>query len=95
MANKYELMVIFSPVLGEEGIASVSEAITAKIAAAGTVDNTQALGMKRLAYEINDQKEGFYLQVNFTADADLPKEIERVLKITEGVLRFLIIRIEE
>ena len=51
--------------------------------------------MKRMAYEIQDQKDGFYLLFNFTSEADFPKEIERVLKITEGVLRFLVIRIEE
>ena len=51
--------------------------------------------MKRLAYEINDQKEGFYLQFNFTAEPDFPKELDRVLKITEGVLRHLIIRTDE
>ena len=83
MANKYEMMVVLSPVLGDEGITSTTEAIKAKI------------GMKRMAYEIEDQKDGFYLLFNFTSDADFPKEIERVLKITEGVLRFLVIRIEE
>ena len=95
MANKYELMVVMSPVLGDEGITSTTEAIKAKIESGATIDAMESQGMKRLAYEIEDQKDGFYLLINFTSDADFPKEIERVLKITEGVLRFLVIRIEE
>ncbi len=95
MANKYELMVVLSPVLGDEGITSTTEAIKAKIESGATIDAMESQGMKRLAYEIEDQKDGFYLLINFTSDADFPKEIERVLKITEGVLRFLVIRIEE
>ncbi len=95
MANKYELMVVLSPVLGDEGITSTTEAIKAKIESGATIDAMESQGMKRLADEIEDQKDGFYLLINFTSDADFPKEIERVLKITEGVLRFLVIRIEE
>ena len=95
MANKYELMVVLSPVLGDEGITSTTEALKAKIESGATIDAMESQGMKRLAYEIEDQKDGFYLLINFTSDADFPKEIERVLKITEGVLRFLVIRIEE
>ena len=95
MANKYEMMVVLSPVLGDEGITSTTEAIKAKIESAATIDSMESLGMKKMAYEIEDQKDGFYLLINFTSDADFPKEIERVLKITEGVLRFLVIRIEE
>jgi len=95
MANKYEMMVVLSPVLGDEGITSTTDAIKAKVESAATIDSFESLGMKRMAYEIEDQKDGFYLLFNFTAEADFPKEIERVLKITEGVLRFLVIRVEE
>jgi small subunit ribosomal protein S6 len=94
MANKYELIVVLSPALGDEGYASTTELIKAKLATAAVVDAVETLGTKRLAYEINDQKDGFYLQFNFTSEPDFPKEIERVLKITEGVLRFLVVRQE-
>ena len=94
MANKYELIVVLSPALGDEGDASTTELIKAKLATAAVVDAVETLGTKRLAYEINDQKDGFYLQFNFTSEPDFPKEIERVLKITEGVLRFLVVRQE-
>lgn len=95
MANKYEMIVVLSPVLGEEGIASTTEAVKTKLETGATIDSQETLGMKRLAYEIDDQKEGFYLQFNFTSEPAFPKEMERVLKITEGVLRFLVIRTDE
>jgi len=95
MANsKYELIVVLSPALGEEGYASTTEAIKAKIETGATIDAFEVVGVRRLAYEINDQKDGYYLQFNFTSDSNFPKEIERVLKITEGVLRFLVVRVE-
>ncbi len=95
MANKYELIVILSPVLGEEGYTSTTEQIKTKIESGATLETVDTLGVKRLAYEIDDQKDGFYLQFNFTSGPDFPKEIERVLKITDGILRFLVIRVEE
>jgi len=94
MANKYELIVVLSPALGEEGYASTTGVIKAKIESGATIEATETIGVRRLAYEINDQKDGYYLQFNFTSEPDFPKEIERVLKITEGVLRFLVVRID-
>ena len=93
MANKYELVVVLSPVLGEEGYASTIELIKAKIESSATLDALETVGVRRMAYEIKDQKDGFYLQFNFTSEPNFPKEIERVLKITEGILRFLVIRV--
>ena len=93
MANKYELVVVLSPALGEEGYASTTELIKTKIETSATIDALETVGVRRMAYEIKDQKDGYYLQFNFTSDPSFPKEIERVLKITEGILRFLVIRI--
>ncbi len=93
MANKYELVVVLSPALGEEGYASTTELIKAKIESSATLDALETVGVRRMAYEIKDQKDGFYLQFNFTSEPNFPKEIERVLKITEGILRFLVIRV--
>jgi|APHig6443718053_1056840.scaffolds.fasta_scaffold11048_3 small subunit ribosomal protein S6 len=94
MANKYELVVILSPALGEEAIASTTELIKTKIESGATIIGVETVGVRRMAYEIKDQKDGFYLQFNFTSGPDFPKEIERVLKITEGILRFLVVRID-
>ena len=94
MANKYELVVVLSPVLGEEGYASTIAVIKAKIEAVATIEAMETIGVRRMAYEINDQKDGYYLQFNFTSEPDFPKEIERILKITEGVLRYLVVRVD-
>ena len=94
MANKYELVVVLSPALGEEGYASTIALIKAKIETVATIEAMETIGARRMAYEINDQKDGYYLQFNFTSEPDFPKEIERILKITEGVLRYLVIRVD-
>ena len=94
MANKYELVVVLSPALGEEGYASVIALIKAKIESAATIEAMETIGVRRMAYEIKDQKDGYYLQFNFTSEPNFPKEIERILKITEGVLRYLVIRVD-
>lgn len=91
--NNYELLYIIDNDLSDEA----KEATMAKIAAVitdngGTVDNVDKWGTKRLAYPINYKSEGYYVLVNFSAAAALPSELERVLRITDGVIRFTVIR---
>ena len=95
MANQYQLVVVLNPAQGEEAVNALIESIQAKIAQAGTVDALDNLGTKKLAYEIDDAKEGTYIKVLFTAPVEFPRELERVLKITADVLRFLIVRVGE
>jgi len=95
MTNKYRLIAALSPALGDEGIASLIDSVKAKIETAGTIDALDNNGQQKLAYEIDGQTSGNYVQIYFTAEPEFPRELERVLKITEGVLRFLIIRVEE
>ena len=95
MANQYQLVVVLNPASGEEAVNALIESIQSKIAKVGTVDALDNLGTKKLAYEINDAKEGTYYKVRFTAPVEFPRELERVLKITSGVLRFLVVRIGE
>lgn len=90
--NKYELVYILSPELGEEGIEATQEKVKALVESMAAIDKTDVWGRRKLAYEICDQKEGFYVVCNFSAPSEAPREIERVLKITEGVLRYLIVR---
>jgi small subunit ribosomal protein S6 len=52
-------------------------------------------GKKRLAYEVNDQKEGYYVLMHFSAEPEFPTELERIYKITEGILKYLIVRRED
>ena len=95
MANKYEMIVVLNPAKGEEALTTLTEGIKSKVESAATIDTMDVLGNKRRAYEIADQKEGYYLQFNYSAESDFPKEVERYLKITDGVLRYLVIRIGE
>lgn len=95
MANKYQLVTVLNPAIGDEALAALTENIKSKIEKSATIEAMDDLGKKKLAYEIDDQKEGQYIKVIFNAEPDFPKEIERVLKITEGVLRFLIVRVIE
>ncbi|MDD2533333.1 MAG: 30S ribosomal protein S6 [Eubacteriales bacterium] len=95
MARKYEAMVILNPALGEDAINATIEKVKGLVEASGTLEQVDVWGRKRLSYEIDDQKEGFYFLINFSAEADFPKEFERVLKITEGVMRYLVIRPDE
>lgn len=95
MARKYEAMVILNPALGEDATNATVEKIKGLVEASATLEQVDVWGRKRLSYEIDDQKEGFYFLINFSAEADFPKEFERVLKITEGVMRYLVIRPDE
>ena len=95
MANQYQLVVVLNPASGEEAVNALIESIQSKIAKVGTVDALDNLGTKKLAYEINDAKEGTYFKVLFRAPVEFPRELERVLKITAGVLRFLVVRVVE
>lgn len=95
MANKYQLVVVLSVAEGEEKTNALIEQIKAKVESGATIDVLDNLGTKKLAYEIEDQKEAAYVKINYTAESDFPKEVERVLKITDGVLRYLTVRVDE
>ncbi len=95
MARKYEAMVILNPTLGEDALNATVEKVKGLVEASATLDQIDVWGKRRLSYEIDDQKEGYYFLVNFSAEAEFPRELERVLKITDGVLRYLVIRTDE
>ena len=91
---KYELMYIIDLDKGEEGIAAIVEKFKALIEANGTLDEMEEWGKRKLAYLINDKPEGAYVLVKFTSAPQFPAELDRVLKITDGVMRSLITVIE-
>ena len=95
--NRYELTYIIDTALEEEARKELIEKISSLIAQNGgeveKVDETW--GKRRLAYPINDKPEGYYVLVTMQAPAELPKEIERNLRINENVLRSLVIKVEE
>ena len=91
--NKYELAVVLSVKLEDEERAAAIEKVTGYITRfGGTVTNIDEWGKKRLAYEINHMREGFYYFIQFEADADCPAEVERHARIMDNVLRYLVVR---
>lgn len=95
MARKYEAVFILNPAIGDEAIAATTEKMKALIESEATIDQMDVWGRRRLAYEIEDQKEGYYVLVNFSSEAEFPKELERVLKITDGVMRYMVVRADD
>ena len=83
-------MYIIDPTLGEEATAAVVERFKALVEQNGTLDELVEMGKKKLAYAINDQNEGYYVLMKFTSGPELPAEVDRVLGITEGIMRRLI-----
>ena len=93
--NKYESIFVLDAALDEEKITALSEKFTKLIEANGTIESVDVWGKRRLAYPIDYKTEGFYTLVKFTANPEFPKELERIYGITEGVLRTIVIRVEE
>ena len=87
--EKYELMYIINPNLSEEETAAVVKALVEQN---GTLEEMEEMGKRKLAYEINYISEGYYVLVKFTSGPDFPAELDRVLGITDGILRSLITR---
>ena len=91
--NKYELTVILSAKLDDEARAAVVEQLKGYITRYnGTVGEIDEWGKKRLAYEIQHQKEGFYYFIQFEAEATCPAEVEKHVRIMENVIRYLCVR---
>ena len=90
--NKYETIFIVNPDLDEDATNAIVEKFKSLIESAGTIDTFDVWGKRRLAYEINDKNEGYYVLVNFSSKADFPAELERIYKITEDIIRSIVLR---
>ena len=88
---KYEVMFIIDPILEDEKKNAVVERVQEIINADGEVSSVDTWGMRKLAYPINKKNEGYYVVVEFNASADLPKELDRRLRISDNVIRHIII----
>ena len=95
ITGKYEVLYIIDPAQGEEGIAALVEKFKAMVEAEGTLTNIDEWGKRRMAYAINDLTEGDYVLMNMETNPAFPAELERVMKITDGILRCLVIAVEE
>ncbi len=94
ISAKYEVLYIINPNLGEDEIAALVEKFKAMVEAEGTLTSIDEWGKRRLAYPINDIPEGYYVLMTLESKPDLPAELDRVFKITEGVMRSLITVVE-
>ena len=92
LSEKYEAIIVFSLKKTEDEIKALTEKFADLIKATGTLTNTDEWGKRKLAYEINYISEGYYVLVKFTSGPDFPAELDRVLGITDGILRSLITR---
>lgn len=88
--EKYELMYIINPALSEEEIAAVVEKFKVLVEENGTLDELQEMGKRKLAYEINYISEGYYVLMKFSSGPEFPAELDRILGITDGIIRRLI-----
>ena len=89
--KNYELVYVVRPNAEDEVNEAVLNKIQEVISANGEVEKVDTWGNRKLAYQIAKFSEGFYVLVNFKASADLPKELERNLKINENVIRHMIV----
>lgn len=91
--RNYEILFILRPDMTEEEVEASREKIKSIITDnGGEVTKVDNMGKRRLAYEIRDYREGIYTVVYFTADETMVKELDRVVRITEDIIRHLIVR---
>lgn len=83
----YETLIVIDATLPEEGIQALVEKFTALVSANGTMESVDVWGKRRLTYPINDLTEGYFVVLSYRSASDFPAEIERVLGITDGILR--------
>ena len=89
--KNYEIVMVFSLANGDQQVEVLKEKFTELIKKNGTLGEVETWGKRRLAYPINYEKEGYYMVINFACDESFPAELDRVINITDGVLRSLIV----
>lgn len=90
--NKYESVVIINPSVEEQGMKTLIAKFTDLINSNGKLEKVEELGKKKLAYEIKKNSEGYYIVLNFEANPELIAELERVYRITDEVIKFIVVK---
>lgn len=90
--NKYESIIIINPNCTDEAINALVNRFTGLINENGKVESVENVGKKRLAYEVNKNKEGFYVVFNFEASPDSIEELQRNYRITDDIIKFMTIK---
>ena len=93
--NRYETVFIINPNVEETGVKALIEKFSNLINSDGKVEKVDELGKKKLAYDIKKNKEGIYVVINFEANPELIKELERIYRITDDVIKFIVVRKDE
>ena len=93
--NKYESIIIVNPNVDEAGLKALEEKFTGLINNAGKVESVENMGKKKLAYPIKKYAEATYLLFNFEAEPESIKELERVYRITDEILKHIVVRKED
>lgn len=92
--NNYQLLYIIANDIGDEEKAALVDKFSALVESlGGTVSEVDKWGTRKLAYPINYKKEGYYVLVKFSANAEAPAEIERQMRINENIVRQMITRV--
>ena len=92
--SSYETIFIVDLQLGDEGVKALVDKFTGLIADNGEITETDEWGKRKFAYPINDLAEGYYVLVKFTAPAQFVSELERIFGITEGIMRSIVVKVE-
>ena len=95
LSAKYEVIYVVDPAVGDEGIDALVEKFYGIVGGYGTVTSVDEWGKRRLAYPINDLVEGYYVYMTCEVKPEMPAELDRVFKITDGILRSIIVAVEE
>ena len=93
--NKYESIIIINPNCTDEALKDLENKVTGLINENGKVESVENMGKKKLAYDIKKNKEGFYMLFNFEAKPDSISELERNYRITDDILKFIVVKKED
>ena len=91
ISANYEVVFIIDPAQGEEGVAALTEKFKTLVEQNSSEMEVEEWGKRKLAYAINYITEGYYVLISFTSAPEFPKELDRILGITEGVIRSMIV----
>ena len=92
MLNSYETIFIVNPKIGEENVKSTVEKFKSLLSESATLDSIDEWGLRKLAYPIKNLDEGYYVLANFSAGHEFPRELERMYKITDGIIRYIVVK---
>jgi len=92
MINKYETVFIVNPDMSEEDTKAIIEKMKELVESSGQLESIDEWGKRKLAYPIKDHSEGYYVLMNFSSEPNFPHELERIYKITDGIIKDIIIK---